>query len=159
MVFVHGLGFSKENMNPLFDYYRILHYVMSYDVRGHGRSDKPASWTLDDDVEDFRGIIVALDLEKLVAVGFSMGSYIALAAAEKYPDLFSKVVLIGTKGGGASSTQAIAAGGTDSSGESAVMKSVFAPQDTPGQISAFAASIASPVRLTECAARCDLQIA
>ena len=149
MVFVHGLGFSKENMNPLFDYYKDLHQVMSYDVRGHGRSDKPSTWTLDDDADDMHGIIEALGLEKPVAVGFSMGSYIALRTAERYPDLFSKVVLIGTKGNGSSSIQAIASGGQKSSdGKSAVQRSVFAPQNTLEQIAEFSQSIASPVRLT-----------
>ena len=135
-------------MNPLFDYYEALHHVTSHDVRGHGLSDKPATWTLEDDVEDLRALIEALELNKPVIVGFSMGPYITLATAEKYPELFSRAVLIGTKGGGSSSTQAIAeSGGPDR--QSAVMHNVFAPQDTPEQIAAFAKSIASPVQLTK----------
>ena len=74
--------------------------MFSYDTRGHGKSDKPESFTLDDDADDLAGLIEAYGLKKPVAVGFSMGSYITLKAAEKYPGLFSKIVLIGTRGRG-----------------------------------------------------------
>lgn len=149
IVFVHGLSFSKENMDPLFDYYRSLHHVVSYDVRGHGSSDKPNEWTLEDDIEDLHGLIESLSLEKPIGIGFSMGSYITLATAEKYPDLFSKIVLIGTKGNGSSSIKAIASSsGSASEAKDAVLKKIYAPQDTHEQISSFFKSIASPVKLS-----------
>ncbi|WP_251198585.1 alpha/beta fold hydrolase [Anaerotardibacter muris] len=148
MIFVHGLGFSKENMDPLFNYYKDLHHVVSYDVRGHGRSDKPEAWTLADDVEDLHALINALGIEKPVIVGFSMGSYITLATAEEYPDLCDRIVLIGTKGGGSSSIQAITAQGKPGSGAASVRQRVFSPTNTAEQIEAFTASIASPVHLT-----------
>lgn len=149
MMFVHGLGFSKENMDPLFNYYKTLHHVVSYDVRGHGKSDKPQAWTLEDDADDLHALVEALGLEKPVGVGFSMGSYVVLATAEKYPDLFSKIVLIGTKGGGSSSVQAVASSGKPSaSGRSAVAERLYAPQDTDEQIAEFGRRFGSPVKLT-----------
>lgn len=149
MVFVHGLGFSKENMDSLFDYYKPLHHVMSYDVRGHGQSDKPKAWTLEDDADDLHGLIDALGIEKPVCVGFSMGSYITLATAEKYPDLFSKIVLIGTKGGGSSSIRGIASSKKPSaSGRNPVVDRLYAPQTTDEKIVEFASKVASPVKLT-----------
>ena len=100
MILIHGRGYSKEYMNSLYDYYKGKYHVFSYDTRGHGQSDKPESFTLDDDADDLAGLIKYYGLDKPVIVGFSMGSYITLKAAEKYPYLFSKIVLIGTRGKG-----------------------------------------------------------
>ena len=100
IIFIHGRGYAKEYMNSLFDYYKGKYHVFSYDTRGHGKSDKPEAFTLDDDADDLAGLVEAYGLEKPVVIGFSMGSYITLKAAEKYPGLFSKIVLIGTRGRG-----------------------------------------------------------
>ena len=104
MILIHGKGYSKENMDRLFHYYEKRFHTVSYDVRGHGNSDKPMTFTLDDDAADLCALVKALRLEKPVVIGFSMGSYIALKTAETYPNLFSGLVLIGTKGGGATSS-------------------------------------------------------
>ena len=100
IIFIHGRGYAKEYMNSLFNHYKGKYHVFSYDTRGHGKSDKPESFTLDDDAYDLAGLVEAYDLEKPVVIGFSMGSYITLKAAEKYPGMFSKIVLIGTRGRG-----------------------------------------------------------
>ena len=100
MILIHGRGYSKEYMDSLFDRFKGKYHVFSYDTRGHGKSDKPESFTLDDDADDLAGLVEAYGLEKPVVVGFSMGSYITLKAAEKYPGLFSRIVLIGTRGRG-----------------------------------------------------------
>ena len=100
MILLHGKGYSKEYMNSLFDYYKGKYHIFSYDSRGHGKSDKPESFTLDDNADDLAGLIKSYGLYRPIIIGFSMGSYITLKAAEKYPDLFSKIVLIGTRGQG-----------------------------------------------------------
>lgn len=100
MILLHGKGYSKEYMDSLFNYYSDRFHVFSYDARGHGGSDKPESFTLEDDADDLAGLIEFYNLNKPVIIGFSMGSYITLTAAEKYPGLFSKIVLIGTRGRG-----------------------------------------------------------
>ena len=100
MILLHGKDYSKEYMDSLFNYYSDRFHVFSYDARGHGESDKPESFTLEDDADDLAGLTAHYGLEKPVIIGFSMGSYITLLAAEKYPDLFSKIILIGTRGRG-----------------------------------------------------------
>lgn len=100
MILLHGKGYSKEYMDSLFNYYSDRYHVFSYDSRGHGESDKPQSFTLEDDADDLAGLIAFYGLNDPVIIGFSMGSYITLTAAEKYPELFSKIVLIGTRGKG-----------------------------------------------------------
>ena len=154
MILIHGKGYSKENMDRLFQYYKNHCHVVSYDVRGHGESDKPPVFTLEDDVADLAALIRKMGLVKPIVIGFSMGSYITLKTAEERPDLFSRIVLIGTKGGGAtSSTQKIeqnAASAGMSREEIAhqIIRKVFAPQVSMADIASFDAEISSPVKLT-----------
>ncbi|AMV68770.1 Beta-ketoadipate enol-lactone hydrolase [Pediococcus damnosus] len=154
MIFLHGRGYSKENMDPMFEHYRDAYHVVSYDARGHGESDKPKSFTLDDHVDDLAEIIANYNLGKPIVVGFSMGSYIALKTAEKYPNLFSKIVLIGTKGGGTtSSTEKVAKEGqlnglSKAQMAQTMMQKIFAPQTTAEKIASFDKKIASKAVLT-----------
>ncbi len=155
LILIHGKCYSKENMNMIFDYYKDNFHVVSYDVRGHGESDKPESFSLEDNVSDLAEIIKTFDMKKTVVIGFSMGSYIALKTAETYPDLFSKIILIGTKGGGStSSTQkmeddAKSLGLTKEEISQRMIHRVFAPQTKLEDIKAFDKQIASSVKLTE----------
>ncbi len=98
MILIHGRTLSKESMDPLFDRYKSSYHVVSYDVRGHGKTESSGEFSLDDLADDLNALMAAYGMEKPVVIGFSMGSYIALRAAEKYPGSFSKVVLIGTRG-------------------------------------------------------------
>lgn len=154
MVLIHGKGYSKENMDRIFHHYETRFHVVSYDVRGHGESDKPTAFTLEDDVQDLASLVQAMHLSNPIVVGFSMGSYIALKTAEEHPGLFSQIVLIGTKGGGAtSSTQKIeqesaASGMSREEAIQQIVRRVFAPQVTFEQIGAFDQEIASSVKLT-----------
>ena len=100
VILLHGKGYSKEYMSSLFDYYKGKYHVYSYDSRGHGKTDKPEAFTLEDNADDLAGLVASCGLRKPIVIGFSMGSYITLKAAEKYPELFSKIVLIGTRGQG-----------------------------------------------------------
>ena len=100
MILIHGRTLSKEDMDPIFDHYKDKYHVVSYDVRGHGKTESGGECTLDDLSDDLVGLIDAYQLEKPVVIGFSMGSYIALRTAERYPDLFAGIVLIGTRGKG-----------------------------------------------------------
>ena len=103
MILIHGRTHAKESMDPLFEYYKERYHVVSYDVRGHGKTESAGEFTLDDLSDDLAGVIRAYQMEKPVVIGFSMGSYIALKTAERYPDLLSGIVLIGTRGGRTSS--------------------------------------------------------
>ena len=100
IILLHGKDYSREYMGSLFDRYKGRYHVFSYDSRVHGQSDKPQSFTLEDNADDLAGLVRSYGLKKPVVIGFSMGSYITLKAAEKYPELFSKIVLIGTRGQG-----------------------------------------------------------
>ena len=155
MVLIHGIFASKEIMNPLFDHYKESYHVVSYDVRGHGKSDKPERFDLDDYADDLKAIIEELNLEKPVAIGLSMGSYVALKTAEKYPEILSRIVLLGTRGQGEISLMQKAAeenNGNDNIDLKEmgrlISRRVYAPDTTPEDVANFYKGNRSDVELT-----------
>ena len=100
MILIHGIFASKEIMNPLFDYYKNNYHVISFDLRGHGESDKPENFNLEDYSQDLMALIEHFNLNDPIIIGLSMGSYVTLRTAELYPTIPSKIVLIGVKGKG-----------------------------------------------------------
>lgn len=154
VVLVHGKNNSKELMAGLLEHLAPRHTAVAYDVRGHGASDKPDAFTLADHAADLVGLCRELHLDHPAVIGFSMGSYIALRAAELYPGTFSKLVLIGTKGAGASSTQkiqedALARGLSREEAAQEVLAHIFAPTTSPEQVAEFNRLSRGPVRLTK----------
>jgi pimeloyl-ACP methyl ester carboxylesterase len=68
--------------------------VIMVDARGHGLSDAPqAVYTYQDMAADLAGLITALDLERPVLIGHSMGAATTVTAASHYPDLMRGVIL------------------------------------------------------------------
>jgi sigma-B regulation protein RsbQ len=100
MVFAHGFG-CDQNMwryvTPAFeDDYRIV----LFDYVGSGRSnktlyDRERYGSLDGYAEDVLDVIHALDLHDVIFVGHSVSSMIGVLAANREPDRFARLVLIG----------------------------------------------------------------
>jgi len=75
VVLIHGWPLSGASWSHQVPALRAAgHRVISYDRRGFGRSDKPASgYDYDTFAEDLQSILEALDLRDVTLVGFSMG--------------------------------------------------------------------------------------
>lgn len=71
------------------------HYrVLDYDHRGYGLSDRPDQrYTLDTWSDDLAGLLDALDIDKAHIHGGSMGSFIAVNFAARYPEQTDKLLL------------------------------------------------------------------
>jgi pimeloyl-ACP methyl ester carboxylesterase len=68
--------------------------IIMADARGHGLSDPPSeSDPADAQAEDLAGLIQALELQKPIVMGHSMGSASAAWFAAKYPDIPRAVIL------------------------------------------------------------------
>ncbi len=84
----------KPSMSPLAARMQLVYF----DHRGQGRSNAadPASYTLDENVEDMEALRRHLGLGPIVSIGTSYGGMVAMAHAARYPDAVSYLVLIVT---------------------------------------------------------------
>lgn len=96
VVLVHGLGGNLAGWHltivpELQQEYRVL----TYDLRGHGRSDAPpVGYSTGDMVRDLRGILDGLGVEKATLVGHSWGADIVLHFALLNPERVSELVVV-----------------------------------------------------------------
>jgi 3-oxoadipate enol-lactonase len=71
--------------------------LVRYDQRGHGESGAPAGpYRRADLADDAIRLLDALELDRAVLVGHSMGGIVSMATALAYPDRVAGLVLIGT---------------------------------------------------------------
>ncbi len=95
LVLVHGLGSSTldwEYQTPvLSQHYRVI----SLDVRGHGRSDKPhEAYSIGGFAEDVAALIEHLNLPPVHLVGISMGGMIGFQVGVDYPHLLKSLTIV-----------------------------------------------------------------
>ncbi|WP_199241675.1 alpha/beta fold hydrolase [Desulfosporosinus sp. Sb-LF] len=74
--------------------------MIALDSRGHGKSDKPLQYTLDDHVKDVISLLDHLKIERASILGVSMGSYIAQGVAVTHPERVDKLILVVPKSNG-----------------------------------------------------------
>jgi 3-oxoadipate enol-lactonase len=75
--------------------------VIAFDNRGAGRSDKPDEpYSVELLADDALAAIDALGERPAHVAGFSLGGYVALTLAQRYPDAVASLVLLGTTCGG-----------------------------------------------------------
>jgi len=94
LVLAHGITDYGLNWTSLAERLEGEYDVVMYDARGHGYSDQPAGpYDLVTHVEDLVGLVRALDIEKPVLMGHSMGGGTVALAAATYPDLARAIIL------------------------------------------------------------------
>jgi pimeloyl-ACP methyl ester carboxylesterase len=95
LVFVHGWTCNRSFFAPQAEHFSQRHRVVSVDLRGHGKSDKPqAAYPIAAYADDIAYMIEQLGLGKAVAVGHSMGGLAVLQLAALYPDRVAAIVMI-----------------------------------------------------------------
>lgn len=69
--------------------------LIAPDLRGRGRSGRlPGPYGLLDHVDDLVRMLDALNVERAVVAGHSMGAFVAVRLAERHPDRVERLVLI-----------------------------------------------------------------
>jgi proline iminopeptidase len=98
MVIHGGPGGDHSGFKPAFTPLSAGMQLVYFDHRGQGRSAAadPASYTLDENVEDMEALRHHLGLGPIVSIGTSYGGMVAMAHAARYPDAVSHLVLIVT---------------------------------------------------------------
>ena len=124
----------KPGFAPLAERMQLVYF----DHRGQGRSAKgdPATYTLDENVEDMEALRLHLGLGPIVSIGTSYGGMVAMAHAARYPASVSHLVLVVTAahaGFNARAREIVAARGTDE--QKAVAAQLWAGTlDTPEKL-------------------------
>ena len=98
IVFIHGAIMDHRMWATQMDALDDEFTTVAYDVRGHGRTGKSdvPTYTVDLYVEDLDALLTALDLERPVLCGLSLGGCIAQAYAATYPEKIAGLVLVDT---------------------------------------------------------------
>ena len=82
LVFIHGWSCDRSYWQAQVEYFAKQYQVITVDLAGHGESGTNRSeWNLRDYGTDVVSVVNALQLEKLVLVGHSLGGHVALEAA------------------------------------------------------------------------------
>ncbi len=87
LILIHGIGASRHSWDGLIRELRTEFRCISYDLRGHGLSPRPAPpYVLDDLVEDLEALRRELRIERAHFAGHSLGGMIGPAYARRYPE-------------------------------------------------------------------------
>ena len=99
IVFVHGLSGSWQNWLENLPHFSKSHRVIALDLPGFGASELPP-WevTVESYARQLVGFCDELEAEDCIAVGNSLGGFIAAEAAIREPERFEKLVLVSAAG-------------------------------------------------------------
>lgn len=95
LVFIHGaLGFAR-NFLSIARALKENHTTLIYDQRGHGKSLKAPPYTLLQLTEDLKYLVSFFQVrEKVSFIGHSLGGYVSLLFAQKYPEKVRKLIIV-----------------------------------------------------------------
>ena len=100
MLFAHGFGCDQHMWRFVAPAFASEYKIVTFDYVGAGKSDlaayDPARYaSLDGYAEDVLDIVHALDLHDVIFVGHSVSSMIGVLAANREPERFARLVMIG----------------------------------------------------------------
>jgi len=95
ILFIHGLGSSSRDWEPQVAFFAKHYQVVTFDVRGHGQSDKPPGpYSIPLFATDTAELIKSLGIAPAHIIGISMGGMIAFQLAVSAPDLVRSLVIV-----------------------------------------------------------------
>ena len=94
VVLLHALGEDGEDWRgPLLSHLSAEHRLYAPDLTGHGASDWPGTYGLEQQRDDLAAFLDALALDRVVLVGHSYGSILAYLLAQEQPSRVARLVL------------------------------------------------------------------
>lgn len=100
LVMSSPLGYSMSTNQPVVETLCQEFRVITYDNRGLGASDSlPDEYPFDSQIEDVRAVIETLDSGPVTLLGISQSATLVARLAWKYPNLVSKLILVGISAG------------------------------------------------------------
>ena len=98
LMLVHGFPLDSSSWNEIIPFLEDKFDIILPDLRGFGQSTTIKSpYTISDMADDLAGLLDHLRIEKTAMAGHSMGGYVALAFAKKYPNRVRGLGLISSQ--------------------------------------------------------------
>ena len=95
MVFVHGMTCDRTFFAPQVEHFAPGRRCLSVDLRGHGKSPvTDDGYTIESFAADVAATVDSAGIDRLVAIGHSMGGLTVLQLAADRPDLVAAAVLV-----------------------------------------------------------------
>lgn len=95
LLFIHGLGSSTRDWELQVQEFSKTFQVITWDLRGHGQSDKPAGpYSLPMFAADAAGLLQSLNIKSAHVVGLSLGGGVAFQLAIDHPELVRTMVIV-----------------------------------------------------------------
>lgn len=92
----HSLFFDHSMFDPLIDLLQDSFEIVAYDHRGQGASGRQGKLDMDNLTRDAAALIEALDFSQCHVAGNSMGGFVALRLAARYPHLVAGCIVMGS---------------------------------------------------------------
>ena len=102
LVWSHEFAGDYRSWKPQAQFFSRRYRVITYNARGYPPSDTPESlddYTQERSVEDLRGLLDYLNIERAHIGGLSMGGNVALNFGLTYPEMASSLIVAGTGSG------------------------------------------------------------
>ncbi|KAB3534696.1 alpha/beta hydrolase [Alkaliphilus pronyensis] len=98
LVILNGIMMSSESWGGLVpSYVRAGYKVLNVDFRDQGKSESSKdAYTITQHVEDLRGLLQHLKIEKINLLGISYGGQVSMLFALKYPHMLESLILANT---------------------------------------------------------------
>jgi pimeloyl-ACP methyl ester carboxylesterase len=98
IICLHGFPFDKTMWKGQLDFLESKNRIIACDIRGFGKSTDETSYlSIDLFSEDLIAFMDALNIDKAIICGLSMGGFIALNALKRFPDRFEALILCDTQ--------------------------------------------------------------
>lgn len=93
MVLLHGLGEQSSTWEPVTASLHEPFRTLAIDLRGHGDSGRPGTYSLQLMCDDVLGVVDQLDLQQITLVGHSLGGSVAYLVAEQQPARVARLIV------------------------------------------------------------------
>ena len=93
LVLLHGLGDDGGTWEVVGAEFAQYFRVLAIDLRGHGLSDWPGTYSFELMRDDVLGVLDELGLDRINLLGHSMGGTVAYLIAEKEPGRIERLIL------------------------------------------------------------------
>lgn len=97
LVFLHGLGSSGLDWEYQVGAFSDRFRVITIDLRGHGKSDKPPGpYSMELFADDVASLLTTIDATPAHVVGLSLGGMVTLELAASHPDALASITVVNT---------------------------------------------------------------